>query len=98
VSLVVDTITKRFGPVTALLLAGKVLGTGAAGLTQYGAILVAGVGFLLQGTLTQRILGDEAGASGATGLTVPLLIGIGAFFMRPTLRAVWRVTFGQRRA
>lgn len=64
------------------LLAGKVLGTGAAGLTQYGAILVAaGVGFLLQSTLTERIVGSGAGTAGATALTVPLLIGIGAFFI-----------------
>jgi ABC-2 type transport system permease protein len=64
------------------LLAGKVLGTGAAGLTQYAAILVAaGVGFLLQGTLTQRILGNQAGTTGVPALTVPLLIGIGAFFV-----------------
>jgi ABC-2 type transport system permease protein len=64
------------------LLAGKVLGTGAAGLTQYAAILVAaGAGFLLQGTLTERILGVQPGTTGGPALTVPLLIGIGAFFV-----------------
>lgn len=44
------------------LLAGKVLGTGAAGLTQYAAILVAAlVGFLAQDLVAQQLLGERGG-------------------------------------
>lgn len=45
------------------LLAGKVIGNGAAGLTQYAVIVVAAVaGLLLQGVVAQFVLGDKAGA------------------------------------
>lgn len=45
------------------LLAGKVIGNGAAGLTQYAVIVIAGTaGLLLQGLVAQLVLGDKAGA------------------------------------
>ena len=45
------------------LLAGKVIGNGAAGLTQYAVVVVAAVaGLLLQGLVAQFVLGDKAGA------------------------------------
>jgi ABC-2 type transport system permease protein len=45
------------------LLAGKVVGNGAAGLTQYAVVVVAAVaGLLLQGVVAQYLLGDKAGA------------------------------------
>jgi ABC-2 type transport system permease protein len=45
------------------LLAGKVIGNGAAGLTQYAVIVVAALaGLLLQGLVAQFVLGDKAGA------------------------------------
>ena len=45
------------------LLAGKVIGNGAAGLTQYAVVVVAALaGLLLQGLVAQYLLGDKAGA------------------------------------
>jgi ABC-2 type transport system permease protein len=45
------------------LLAGKVIGNGAAGLTQYLVVVVAALaGLLLQGLVAQYVLGDKAGA------------------------------------
>jgi ABC-2 type transport system permease protein len=45
------------------MLAGKVIGNGAAGLTQYGLILAAVIGGLLaQGPVHQAVLGTDAGA------------------------------------
>lgn len=64
------------------LLAGKVLGNGAAGLTQYGVVLGAAVaGFFLQETITQQIYGSSGGTPGISSLTVPLALGFGAFFV-----------------
>lgn len=64
------------------LLAGKVLGNGAAGLTQYAAVLGAAVaGFFLQETITQQIYGSTGGTPGVSSLTVPLALGFGAFFV-----------------
>jgi ABC-2 type transport system permease protein len=68
------------------LLFGKVLGNGAAGLTQYGAVLLAAlVGFLAQGALSdwaraQGLLEQTSSAS-VQGLTPPLVIGFGVFFI-----------------
>jgi ABC-2 type transport system permease protein len=62
------------------LLAGKVLGAGAAGLTQYGAVVAAtGVGLLLQGTISQRVLG-EPGTS-LEGVNLWVLAPFGVFFI-----------------
>lgn len=45
------------------LLAGKVIGNGAAGLTQYAVVVAAALlGLLLQGAVAQFVLGDQAGA------------------------------------
>jgi ABC-2 type transport system permease protein len=45
------------------LLAGKVIGNGAAGLTQYAVVVAAALlGLLLQGAVAQYVLGDQAGA------------------------------------
>lgn len=68
------------------LLFGKVLGNGAAGLTQYGAVLLAAlVGFLAQGALSDwaRAHGLLENVSGTSiqGLTPALAIGFGVFFI-----------------
>jgi len=68
------------------LLFGKVLGNGAAGLTQYGAVLVAAVvGFAAQGALSQvaadRGLIDSASSLSVPGLTPPIVIGFGVYFV-----------------
>jgi ABC-2 type transport system permease protein len=56
------------------MLAGKMLGNGAAGLAQYGIILVAVVGGLvLQGPIHKAVVGTESG-SGFGGLS-PLVLG-----------------------
>lgn len=45
------------------LLAGKVIGNGAAGLTQYAVVVAAALlGLLVQGAVAQYVLGDQAGA------------------------------------
>jgi ABC-2 type transport system permease protein len=62
------------------MLAGKVIGNGAAGLTQYGIILAAVVGGLLaQGPIHQRLLGTDAGAPFG-GLSVAVLLAFVALF------------------
>ena len=64
------------------LLTGKVLGTGAAGLTQYVAIVVAAViGFLANGPVSEAL-----GVSGQAPIRLPdldpsILVGFGAFFL-----------------
>jgi ABC-2 type transport system permease protein len=63
------------------LLAGKVLGTGAAGLTQYVAVVgAAGIGLLLQGTLKERLLGAES-AGQLEGIDLTVLLPFGLFFL-----------------
>jgi ABC-2 type transport system permease protein len=63
------------------LMAGKVLGNGLAGLTQYGVVLVAALGgWLLQDELARRILGS--GASGELeALDLGVLVPFGLFFV-----------------
>jgi ABC-2 type transport system permease protein len=63
------------------LMAGKVLGNGLAGLTQYGVVLVAALGgWLLQDELARRILGG--GASGELeALDLGVLVPFGLFFV-----------------
>ncbi|HET9540433.1 MAG TPA: ABC transporter permease [Candidatus Limnocylindria bacterium] len=63
------------------LLAGKILGTGAAGLTQYIAILVAVVaGLLVQGFVAERVLG-ESGANVLEGVDFTVLIPFTLLFV-----------------
>jgi ABC-2 type transport system permease protein len=63
------------------LLAGKVLGTGAAGLTQYLAILVAAlVGLVLQIFLAQRLFGTT-GQNVLEGVDFTVLIPFSLFFV-----------------
>ena len=65
------------------LLAGKVIGIGGAGLTQYVAILVPALVVLsFQDRIAEAVLGP-AGAAGTplVGLTPGLLLGYGVFFM-----------------
>jgi ABC-2 type transport system permease protein len=63
------------------LMTGKVLGVGAAALTQYAAILVAGViALLLQDPIASTVLGGSGGASALpAGLTIGMLLLVGVF-------------------
>lgn len=65
------------------LLVGKVLGVGGAGLTQYVAILVpAAVVLALQDPIATALIGPaDAGDAPLVGLTVPILLAFGAFFL-----------------
>ena len=63
------------------LLAGKVLGTGAAGLTQYLVVVVASVaGFLLQRVLAERLVG-AASANQLEGVNLTVLAPFGVLFV-----------------
>lgn len=63
------------------LLAGKVLGTGAAGLTQYLVVVVAAViGLMLQGVAARLLLGDQ-GSTTLEGLNLWVLAPFGVFFL-----------------
>ena len=63
------------------LLAGKVIGNGAAGLTQYAVIVVAALaGLLLQGLVAQYLLGDRAGAP-LEDVNFWVLAPFGVFFL-----------------
>jgi ABC-2 type transport system permease protein len=63
------------------LLTGKVLGVGALALTQYVAILLAGVAALFaQGPLAAFVLGEAGGEVGLpAGLTIGMLLLLGVF-------------------
>ena len=65
------------------MLAGKVVGIGAAGLTQYLAIaLPALILIMFQDRIAEAILGpDWASGAPLVGLTPNLLLGYGVFFM-----------------
>ena len=65
------------------LLAGKVIGIGGAGLTQYVAILVPALIVLsFQDRIADAVLGPSAAAgTPLVGLTPGLLLGYGVFFM-----------------
>jgi ABC-2 type transport system permease protein len=65
------------------LLGGKVVGVGAAGLTQYLAIVAPAVGMLiLQAPLARLLLGDGGADDGPlVGLTGGILVAFGAFFL-----------------
>jgi ABC-2 type transport system permease protein len=63
------------------LMAGKVLGAGAAGLTQYAVVLGAGlVGLALQSTIAERLLG-EGGTDLLEGVDFSVLLPFTAFFV-----------------
>jgi ABC-2 type transport system permease protein len=63
------------------LLAGKVLGTGAAGLTQYVVVVVASIlGFAVQGLLADRLYGG-GGANQIEGIDLTVLLPFGVFFL-----------------
>ncbi len=63
------------------LLAGKVIGTGAAGLTQYLVVVVAAIaGLLLQGVVAGLVLGDKGGTQLA-GLNLWVLAPFSIFFI-----------------
>ena len=63
------------------LLAGKVIGTGAAGLTQYLVVVVAAIiGLLLQGVAARLLLGDHGSAT-LEGLNLWVLAPFGVFFV-----------------
>jgi ABC-2 type transport system permease protein len=65
------------------LLAGKVLGAGAAGLSQFAVVILAALVGLLAGPLLERVLGGAAPAEGSQlpPLTIALGLALGAFFM-----------------
>ncbi|HXG39931.1 MAG TPA: ABC transporter permease [Candidatus Limnocylindrales bacterium] len=64
------------------LLVGKVVGVGAAGLTQYVAILVpAATVVFLQGRIERFVLGADASGAPLAGLTLPILLAYGLFFL-----------------
>ena len=65
------------------LLGGKVLGVGAAGLTQYAAIVIPAVAaLLLQAPLARLLLGDGGADDGPlVGLTGGILLAFGTFFL-----------------
>lgn len=63
------------------LMAGKVMGAGGAGLTQYAVILGAAlVGLLLQGFLAQQLLGDS-GTNLLEGVNLWVLLPFTLFFV-----------------
>jgi ABC-2 type transport system permease protein len=63
------------------MLAGKVIGNGAAGLTQYGVIIGAlFVGLVAQGPLHRAALGGSDSGVAISGLTVPLLASFMVLF------------------
>jgi ABC-2 type transport system permease protein len=63
------------------MLAGKVIGNGAAGLTQYGAIVGAvAIGLLVQGPIHRAVLGGSDSGPAVSGLTVPLLASFMVLF------------------
>ena len=63
------------------LLGGKVLGTGAAGLTQYLVVVVASIlGFVVQRVLADRLYGS-GGGNQIEGIDLAVLLPFGIFFL-----------------
>lgn len=63
------------------LLAGKVIGNGAAGLTQYAVVVIAALaGLLAQGAVAQYVLGDKAGTP-LEDVNLWVLAPFGLFFV-----------------
>jgi ABC-2 type transport system permease protein len=64
------------------LLAGKVLGTGAAGLTQYAVVVAAAlIGLLAQGMLGRLVLGQPPSDPALQGVDPAVLLIFGVFFV-----------------
>jgi ABC-2 type transport system permease protein len=64
------------------LLAGKVLGTGAAGLTQYAIVVAAAlIGLVAQGIVGQRLLGQPPADPALQGIDPAVLLGFSIFFI-----------------
>jgi ABC-2 type transport system permease protein len=64
------------------LLFGKVLGNGAAGLTQYGAVLLAAlVGTVAQAPVSKALLGESGATISLDALTPALLVSFGVFLL-----------------
>ncbi|MHB8458547.1 MAG: ABC transporter permease [Candidatus Limnocylindrales bacterium] len=64
------------------MLSGKVVGVGAAGLTQYALLIGAGlVGLLLQGPVGRIFFGATSGGPPISGLSVGILAGFIVFFI-----------------
>lgn len=64
------------------LLAGKVLGVGALGLTQYAVVFVpASLAVVFQDRIAALVLGGTASVQLPTGLTVPMLLAFGLMFV-----------------
>ncbi len=65
------------------LLVGKVVGVGGAGLTQYLAILVpASIVLVLQDPIATALIGPaDPGDAPLVGLTLPILLAFGSFFI-----------------
>lgn len=64
------------------LMAGKVVGTGAAGMVQYVAVVIpATVVILFEAQIAKAILGGEASVGLPAGLTVPVLLALGVFLL-----------------
>ena len=88
-SRVMELMVSAASPVQ--LLVGKVVGLGAAGLTQYLAILLPALAILLvQDSLADLLLGPSGTAQGPLfGLTVPLLLAfLGCFILGFALYAL----------
>ena len=64
------------------LLTGKVLGTGAAGLTQYVAIVAAAVvGFLASGPISEALGVSGTGPISLPAMDATMIVSFGAFFL-----------------
>jgi ABC-2 type transport system permease protein len=65
------------------LLAGKVVGVGALALTQYAVVfLPAALAIVFQDQIAGLLLGTQAASAALpTGLSLPLLLGFGVFFI-----------------
>jgi ABC-2 type transport system permease protein len=64
------------------MLAGKVIGNGAAGLTQYGIVLAAVIGGLFaQGPIHQAVLGGSGSGASLGGLSAPVLGAFAVLFV-----------------
>jgi ABC-2 type transport system permease protein len=64
------------------MLAGKVIGVGAAGLTQYVLLLAAGlVGLAIQGPVGQILFGATSASPAISGLSIGILLGFLVFFV-----------------
>ena len=64
------------------LLTGKVVGIGAAGLTQYAAIAIPALVIVaLQDRIAEALMGPAGVGSSVVGLTPGLLLGYGVFFL-----------------